>query len=320
MKRTCAASLLMLCFFLYPLMGRAEAIPPQDILSAQAVDERPLKLNATLYFRYRNTAYLARELRELNVSRTVSDEMALVSALLEGPGSLSPHLSPLFPGGTQVLSTAVEGETLFITFNEALLGRYADEAVVFSTEYSQGEGTLRRRLAMASLADTLTENGLYARVQVLVRQEKLVGNSMRLSNRYYLLEDDALPPPLSRQEGYILTPQASAQIFLSGWQSGDFTAGLRLVKGSEGRAPAPIPSDYDLKLSLEQAPKLADFLVTPGSISLDGQTALVTISLKLLSGDGTEKLVEHRPLRLLLREGVYAIPYEGFARLMEAVK
>lgn len=320
MKKSFLPGLLVLCLLAAPLIGTAQAIAPQNMLSAQAQDERPLKFSATLYFRYRNTGYLARETRELNVARTVPDEMALVSALLEGPGSLSPQLSPLFPAGTQVLSTAVEGETLFITFNEALLGRYSDEAVVFSAGYSQGEGALRRRLAMASLANTLTESGLYSRVQVLVRQEKIVSNSMRLSNRYYLLDDDTLPPPLSRQEEYILTPRASAEAFFSGWQSGDFASGLRLVKGSEARVPAAIPSDYDLKTALEQAPKLAEFLVTPGTLSLDGQTAVVTVSLRLLSPDGSERLVERRPLRLMLREGVYAIPYESFARLMEAVK
>lgn len=111
----------------------------------------------------------------------------------------------------------MEGETLFVTFNEQLLGRYADEAVIFSTDYSQGEGRLRRRLAMAALVNTLTESGLYSRVQVLVRQESYITSSMRLSMRYYLLEDDSLPPPLTRQESYILTPQVSAQIF---WRAG----------------------------------------------------------------------------------------------------
>ena len=160
MKKICVLSLLMLCFYIWADPARAAVIPPDNMLSAQAQEEQPIKLSATLYFRYRSTGYLAREVRELNASRTISDEMALINALVEGPGSLSPQLSPLFPAGTHALSTAVEGETLFVTFNEQLLGRYADEAVIFSTDYSQGEGRLRRRLAMAALVNTLTESGL----------------------------------------------------------------------------------------------------------------------------------------------------------------
>ena len=320
MKKICALSLLMLCFFIWTDPARAAVIPPDNMLSAQVQEEQPLKLSATLYFRYRSTGYLAREIRELSVSRTTSDELALINALVEGPGSLSPQLSPLFPAGTQALSTAVEGETLFITFNEQILGRYADEAVIFSTDYSQGEGRLRRRLAMAALVNTLTESGLYSKVQVLVRQESYVTSSMRLSMRYYLLEDDSLPPPLTRQESYILTPQVSAKIFLDGWRGGDFASGLRMIRGSDSRTLAAIPSEYELRQMMEQAPRLADFIVTPGSIALDGQSAVVTVSLNLLKNDGSERMIEHRPLRMVQREGIYAIPYESFESLLEAVK
>ena len=320
MKKICALSLLMLCFYIWADTAWAAVIPPDSMLSAQAQEEQPIKLSATLYFRYRSTGYLAREVRELNASRTISDEMALINALVEGPGSLSPQLSPLFPAGTHALSTAVEGETLFVTFNEQLLGRYADEAVIFSTDYSQGEGRLRRRLAMAALVNTLTESGLYSRVQVLVRQESYITSSMRLSMRYYLLEDDSLPPPLTRQESYILTPQVSAQIFLEGWLSGDIASGLRMVRGSESRALAAIPSEFELRQMMEQAPRLADFVATPGSIALDGQSAVVSVSLHLLRDDGSERMIENKPLRMIQREGIYAIPYESFEGLLEAVK
>lgn len=319
MKKIYALSLLMLCVLLLPQALRAESISPESMISAQVRDEQPLKLTAALYFRYRSTAYLAREIRELSVSRTVSDELALINALLEGPGSLSPHLSPLFPSGTQALNAVSEGETLFITFNEQLLGRYSDEAVIFSTDYSQGEGRLRRRLAMASLANTLTESGIYSRIQVLVRQENYVSSSMRLSMRYYLLEDDSLPAPLIRQEEYILTPRACADIFLTGWKDGNFASGLRMVRGSDSRTPASIPSEYELRQMLEQAPRLSDFMVTSGITALDGQSAVVMVSLHLLQEDGSEHLVENRPLRLVLREGVYTIPYEAFESLLGAL-
>lgn len=320
MKRVSAIIMMLVLLCSHQYIALAQAIAPDTMLSAQAQADQPLKLSATLYFRYRSTGYLAREMRELSVSRTMSDELALVNALLEGPGSLSPHLSPLFPNGTQAISAAVDGETLFITFNEQLLGKYSDEAVILNADYSQGEGALRRHLAMASLVNTLTESGLYSKVQVLVRQENYVSSSMRLTNRYYLMDDDSLPAPLHRQENYILTPRASAEIFLSGWQSADYAAGLRMVRGSEARTAAAIPSEYELRQMMEEAPNLVSFFVTPGSISLDGQSAVVMLSLVYIGNDGIERQVEHKPLRLILREGIYAIPYESFESILEAVQ
>lgn len=315
------AILLFFCvciFFINTV--NTQSISPETILEAQMQDAQSLNISIPLYFRYRNTGYLVREMREIYVPRTMSADHAIINAVLDGPGSLSPYLSSLFPPGTESLNITTDGETLFVTFNEKLMGRYSDEALVFNAEYSKGEGLIRRQLAMASLVNTITENSDFTRVQVLVRKENYVSSSMRLSNRYYLLDEDSLPPPLTRQEEFILTPQVSVKIFLEEWQRREFAASLKMVRGSTNNNTSIMPTEYELQQMFSSVPRLADFNVTPGIISLDGQSAIVTISLTILRDDGEERIIQNRPLRLFMRDGIFIIPYETFEQLLKVVK
>lgn len=312
MLRKPSAALLLFC--LLCLVVSSYALNPAGMLSAQEQQTELQSLPVTLYFRYLNSAYLGRETREISYPRSGSKEKAIAAALIEGPGSLSASLNPLFPPGTQVLSVSSEGERLFLTFNEALMGRYSDEAVISQEDYLRGEGLLRRRLAMASLVNSLTESGHYTEVQVLVRGETYVADSMRLSMRYYLENSNTLPPPLKRQEQYILGPQAAAGIFMEAWQSMSWQQGLRLVRGgTEGS----IPSEQELRQMVDKAPRLVEYQVTPGVVALDGQSAVVCLSYRLLNQDGGERLIEMRPLRIAINRGVYSLSYDDMLRLLE---
>lgn len=303
---------VFLLFVLLPGLARAGMLDARDS-RAQSGMRR-----ATLYFRYRTTDLLAREERELTLPQDSTEEMALVQALVEGPDSLSPHLSPLFPPGTQVLHITQGGGTLFVTFNETLMNRYPDEPAPQDEGYDLAEARLRRRLAMAGLVNTLTESGRYSQVQVLVRQENYISTSMRLSSHYYLEEEEGYPPPLVRQEEYVHSPQATAERFMRAWQEGDIARALPLVRGSaSSTAPDQLPGEYELLQAVAQAPRMVQYALTPGVVALDGQSAVVSVSYRLLDTDGQERLLYAHPLRLLLREGIFVIPYEAMMRLLE---
>lgn len=308
MKRGLALALVFLALLsLIPLPSIAQMLDAKE----QQID--PVRKSVTLYFRYQDSALLGREEREITFPRTMAPELAIASALVEGPGSLSPWLNPLFPPGTQVLSSVSEDGRLFLTFNEALTHRYSDEALVMSADYRRGEGQLRRRLAMASLVNTLTETGEYSSVQVLVRGETYVAASMRLSQRYYLEEGDSLPPPLLRQEEYILTPQAAMLMFMEAWQTGNWHKGLRLIRGDLND---PIPPEHELRALAEKAPRLISYAVSPGVVSLDGQSAVVCVDYSVLGPDNNEKVMDRVPVTVDLRDGQCALPYDGTLHLM----
>ena len=143
MRRIIAAALLFCCCLLV-LPAGAIPLDPLQMLSPQEQRGELQSQAVTLYFRYLQSAYLGREQREISYPLGGSREKAIVAALIEGPGSLSASLNPLFPPGTQILSVISEGERLFLTFNEALMGRYSDEPLISQEDYRRGEGLLRR--------------------------------------------------------------------------------------------------------------------------------------------------------------------------------
>lgn len=308
MRRLMGASLLFCCLWL--CLPQATAA----MLSADMQPTDRLRQTVTLYFRYLETDLLAREQREISYSRSQLPAMAIAAALIEGPGSLSPWLNPLFPPGTQVLSAMSEDDRLFLTFNEALMGRYSDEALVQNAEYRQGEGLLRRRLAMASLVNSLTESGLYSSVQVLVRGETYVASSMRLSQRYYLEDSNELPPPLHRQEGYVLSPRSATNLFMAAWLSDNWQPGLKLVRSHiPGEA---IPAEHELLQLVARAPRLLSYDISPGIVAMDGQSAVVCLNYSVLLPNGQERHKECLPLSLQLKDGLYTIPYDAMLRLL----
>lgn len=313
MVKACLLFLCCLCLLQIPVLSAAPAIMPAQMLSPNDQEAQMRKLPLTLYFRYRSSALLGRELRVLSVPGSGPYELSVVRALLDGPGSLSPHLSPLFPPGTQALSAVAEGGTLFVTFNETIMGHYPDEPLIMTPDYSRGEGALRRRIAMAGLVNTLTELGRYRAVQVLVRGETYIATSMRLSMRYYLQDSDDLPDPLVRQETYIQSPRSAAQTLLSAWQGGNWAGCYPLlISGVQ-----TLPSEHELIQIVRQAPGVLDYALSAGTVALDGQSAVVCVDYTLRRANGSTQTINAFPMKVLLVDGIYRIPYESLRQLLE---
>ncbi|MBQ7455193.1 MAG: GerMN domain-containing protein, partial [Clostridia bacterium] len=187
-----------------------EAPPGAQAIAAEPDGDAESEFTATLYFPYGDTGLLRQETRQIALAPNETRERALVAAMLEG--SRQAGSRALFPEKTQVLSTQGQDGVLFVTFDEALYDRYADEGRV------RADSMRRRELAMAALAATLTESGEYRAVQVLVRAENNVGRSMRLRNSFYWLEDDSAAPLLTRQSDSLPTPAACARALLAAWR------------------------------------------------------------------------------------------------------
>ena len=250
------------------------------------------KFFATLYFRYGDTALLRQEMREISLSPNETREKALVSALLEG--SREPGSRALFPEKTQVLSTQAQDGIIYITLNEALYDRYSDE--------SKTDAVLRRELALAALTATLTENSDCHSVQVLVRAEENVGRSMRLSQSFVGGAEDALMPPLTRQNNALPTPAAYARALLTAWQTRDWNSLAVFVAayGTQGLGG-------DANAFLNASPALVDFIVYEGTVSPDGGSAVVCADWTLRDQNGRESCVSGYPLRLTREGGAWKI-------------
>ena len=319
MKRTILALCVLICCGL--LCGCTASPPPSlvvrepedraALVGADADHLRAGQLEAVLYFRYGDTEWLAGEERQLDIRKDETAEMALIQALIAGPGAARAALSPLFPTGTEVLAVSRQGDTLFVTFNEALLSRYPDEPGDLTREPWKTESPLRRRLCMDALANTLTEAGLCSQIQVLVYREKMQGNSMRLTNGYYEgTRDDAIVPPLTRREDVILTHHNTAERLLIAWMGEDFDTLYSLLSSTDKPTEQTALSDFSA------AKVLNGYQLSPGSVSPDGQSAVLTCELTL-RGTGGDTVTVGYPLHLRRENGLWKISYE---RLLAAMR
>lgn len=304
MNRKKLGLLLLLCCLLLsacaqkPMPRQGEALPETGLhIAAEPETGDARRFTATLYFRYADTALLRQEAREIILQPNETREKALVKALIEG--SLQVGSSALFPEKTEVLSTLVQDGVVYVTFNEALYARYRDG----------DDSVQRRRLAMAALTATLTESGSGRAVQVLVRAEKSVGESMRLRGSYLGLAADALLEPLTRDGAYLPTPAAYAQAFLEAWQERDWSR-CELFLSQRGE-----------RLSIEslaQSPALHAFETHEATVSPDGGGAVLCVELTLFDQAGREYHKSGYPLRLTREDGAWKVSAAEAEMLMEA--
>ncbi len=304
------------------LLAGCTAAPPDSVIredadkanliSADTAALEPDTLRATLYFRYTTTQYLAPEERSVPVQRNETAEKALVQALLDGPTATSSALSPLFPPGTEVLAVSSQGSTLYVTFNEALLGRYADEPVDLSGEPWRTELPLRRHLCMDSLTATLTEAGLCSQVQVLVHRSSAQAHSMRLQAGFYDRGlDESILPPLTRNEAALLTPHNTASAILRSWMNQDWPA----LYGWLARDSRPGEQTALGEFAAGRA--LTGYEVSAGAVSLDGQRAVVCADLSLrASGEDAERA--GYPIHLMREGGLWRIEYSRLTDMIQA--
>ena len=122
----------------------------KDPITTVVKDPNPLTKEYVVYRVQKNgEEILIPEKVRYAPGKKTREEAALYALIHTDP--ISKQLMNLFPPGTEVLSAAAQGDTLFITFNEAFLGRYSDEPGGISSGSWKTEGPLRRQLCLDSL-------------------------------------------------------------------------------------------------------------------------------------------------------------------------
>ncbi len=274
----------------------------------------------TLFFRYGREPMLAGEARVLSISQNESAEKALVQALLDGPGAGSTELTRLFPDQVRVLNTVAQGDVLFVTFNDALLKPYADEPNDWQDRDDWlREVPLRRRLAMAGLTSSITENFSYQSVQVLVQQRSDVSTSLRLENAYFhdASLNSGLAAPFTREEALLLTQENTIRTIIEAWQGKDWSRLYLYVPAFNQLTGQPRPSMETAFLKWDQAPAITGFDTTGGSVSPDGSRAVMSVDLTLVMGNGRETKFSAHPVMLFRDRGIWKISYEQLTALMD---
>lgn len=114
-----AAALLSACSLTDVTPPIATFVPEVHtvIPALQAPESLTENPEAILYYRYGSEPYLGYEVRTVVHQPSEPYEMALIRALLQGPGTRSGTLTNLFPDGVKVIATSRQGSTLFVTLS-----------------------------------------------------------------------------------------------------------------------------------------------------------------------------------------------------------
>lgn len=310
--------LLPLLLAVLLLGGCAARDPIAAMTSTSGEDQRipspadeailPRQEQVTLWFRLEDEPLLAPETRTLEISPTAPFELTLLQALTSGPAAASTELRGLFPPGTRVLSTHLEGRTLFVTLSPQIMNDFADEPALWASDARWAdEVPLRRRLAMQAIVATVTENCDVDQVVILVEQTSRGSDSLRLRERYYRAGGDAnaLAAPLTRDESVLLTPGNTLQVILTCWQERDWPGLYRYIARTDPASGEARPAYDAFAAQADGLPHLTAFTASAGSISPDGQSAVFSVTLTLLT-DGQSRTVTCT-LRLHRERGMWHI-------------
>ncbi len=263
---------------------------------------------ATLWFRFGSEPFLSAETREIPFSQTESYALSLLRALIEGPRATATELGSLFPQGTQVISATQSGRVMFVTLSRHILNSFADEPSNWRDQPDWAdEVPLRRKLAMQSIAATLTENCAVDSVVILVDQTRTVTDSLRLRQGYYTLDGNtSLADPLTRDESLLLTPARTAEVILQCWQERDFARLYRYVARTDPATALPCPDEAAFAAAMSSQPHLLRAEAEGGSVSADGLQAVFTLRGAWLN-QGVEQPFNGMMLRLNREKGLWRV-------------
>lgn len=132
-------------------------INPQDMTVGKT---RP----AILYFRYADSSYLAKEVRDITTRPNERMEEAVLRELMAGPQDSSANLMGLFPDGAKVEKIEAQGQMLYVTFNKELLLRER-------ADVNLQESNRRLMLMTQSIVNTILDLGNYSSVQILIDEK-----------------------------------------------------------------------------------------------------------------------------------------------------
>ena len=283
------------------------AASPSAITQAEA--------QSTLWFRFGQEPVLAAEIREVSHSSADSYAMALLQALLQGPGAASTELNGLFPQGTRVIAVHQSERLIFVTLSRHIMQGYADEPENWRSDPAWAiEVPLRRELAMQAIVATLTENCNVDAVVILVEQTGEATDSLRLRQSYYTLDGDmTLAAPLARNEALLLTPARTAEIILQCWQESDWARLYRYVARTDPSTDLQRPDETDFVSQMAQEAHLLYAQAEGGSVSADGCHAVFTVHGAWLA-DGLEQPFSGMTLRLVRERDVWRV---GLSQLTE---
>lgn len=267
-----------------------------------------------LYFGYTGDSYLASDMRTVKIPVTKRIEQVIVEELLKGPISDKLELETLFNPNVRVIMVSDNNDYIFVTLSKEFLINPDPKKI------SQNDFNISKKLAIYSIVNSLTELGRFSRVQILIDAENneqgarikrkdagFIGDS----NQEQLLE------PLARDAKLILSPENTVRAMMKAFIEKDWDKVYGyLATKDNNQVLKPEPDEFRNTL-VSVAPTLDSSEILDGTISNDGQTAVVTTNYKIKMKNS--KSVEYilAPLRLIRERQMWKIVFPAISSIFE---
>ncbi len=299
------------------------AAAPKDATEANLPDINPKAESAnkdtkdvTLYFSYNGEQLLAGETRPIEVSVSEKLEAAVINALIAGPSSDRDELVGLFWDGVSLVNIESNADILFVTLSDSFVTTEPKTTVL-------DEGTVqdRKRLAIYSIVNTITEIGTYSSVQIFIDKPEGAQRITLSEAGFGSGTNDKLEPlpwtaSLSTNESLILTPENTLKEALDSYSKKnwerlyDFTA----YSNTDGSVK-PDMDDFYAALA-ETGNVLNTFSITGVNVAYDGQSAIVLLSYSINTRQGELIAGSSVPVVLVREEEIWKLSYTSLANVL----
>ena len=275
---------------------------------------------ATLWFRFSTEPYLAPESRAITQRKGQSYEMALLEALFAGPGTQHHELVGALPEGSRVISAVLQGRVLLVTVSGEFLGMPADIPMDWQEyDFWRTEAPLRRKLAMQSIAATVSENCDVDAVQILVDENIADGASLRLKQNWFLddSEESRLTGPQYRDESLLLTPAGTGKAILRHWLERDWENLYLYVSQRDPQSGMTRPEYRNFAASMNGLPSLISAELMDCSVSEDGQRTTVSVHARIRPDQGQREISRNAVLHLARENGIWKLSFSQLTEWLE---
>lgn len=262
----------------------------------------------TLYYSYKGQQLLAGETRSIDVPVSEKLEKAVIRALIDGPSADRSQLVGLFWDDVELVDVKDNEDILFVTLSEEFITTQPETPVL-------GEGTVadRKKLAIYSIVNTITEMGTYSSVQFYVESS---GGTMGItkSDAGFGDSQDRLDPQRWENE-HILTPENTLKEALDSYNKKDWTELYDYTAYMNPDGTVKPDSDVFTAALAETGNVLDSYKPIGVNVASDGQSAVVILdyTIKTRNGDIDRTKI---PVVLVREEEIWKLSYSSVINVL----
>lgn len=304
---------IFICLVILLLCGCSAYITESDGNKISPLDQELVSsrnVSIPLYFRFYSEEMLMRLPISIETNQHQQPEYFAINALISGPAGAHSAAKSCFGKQTSLVSIDENGEYLFVTLSSGFLT---------DTKASDLEQTrTNRRLALYSIVNTVCEMGSYRAVQIFISTEQGARRPDAYQMGVSATDDGSALGPLTRATEYILTPSGAAKQALKHYSALEWQKlYYYLADKNDAQKTLPILEEMINEFEYKNL-VLSEFSAEDNyTISDDGRSAVVQVTLKIRSQNSAQYTTQSFPLELVQKNSCWLVCYESFLRALE---